>query len=44
MSVMMMTTTTSVGSVVVRTLEVGTSRRRDALLVSVLAQEVPLRE
>jgi hypothetical protein len=42
MTVMMMVR--CVGSAVVGILESGTSRRRDALLVSVLAQEVPPRE
>ena len=44
MSVMMTMTMMSVGSAVVRILEGGKSRRRDALLASALAQEVPTRE
>ena len=45
MSVMMTTTMMGrVGSAVVRILEGGTSRRRDALLASALAQVVPPQE
>lgn len=45
MGVMMMTMMMmGVGSAVVGILESGTSRRREALLASALAQEVPPRE